>query len=84
MPRGRQRIHTDIRGLASGRLIVLDEVAPRYYGSMQEGDGRSPSRRIKCSCTCGNETVVSLNDFLQGKSRSCGCTRGPKGPWKRL
>ena len=78
MPRGKQRVYTDIRGWVSGRLIVLDEVEPRYYEANQGGSGRSPSRRIKCSCSCGKETVISLNDFLQGKSKSCGCAKGRK------
>lgn len=78
MPRGRQRVYTDIRGLISGCLIIIDEVEPRYYGSTEDGEGRSPSRRVKCACSCGAEKVVSLNDFLQGKSTSCGCNKGPK------
>jgi hypothetical protein len=82
MPRGRQRVYTDIRGWVSGRLVILDEVAHGYAETIRGGDGRSPDRRIRCSCACGRETVVRLNDFMQGKSRSCGCNKGPKGPRK--
>ena len=78
MPRGRQRIYTDIRGLASGRLVALDEVAPQYRVINDAGEGRAPDRRIRCSCACGKEAIVRLNDFLQGKSRSCGCAKGPR------
>lgn len=84
MARGRQRVYTDIRGWVSGRLVILDEVDPHCYEPLHGAEGRSPGRRIRCSCACGRETVVRLNDFLQGKSRSCGCSKGPKGPRKRL
>jgi len=78
MPRGRQRVYSDVRGLASGRLVALDEVDPQYRVINGAGEGRAPDRRIRCSCACGNEAIVRLNDFLQGKSRSCGCGKGPK------
>ena len=31
-----------------------------------------------CSCTCGNETVVSRNALVSGKTKSCGCIRKEK------
>ncbi len=77
MARGRKRIYTDIKGWASGRLVVLGEVHPALPVANISGV-RPPERRIRCACACGRETIVRLNDFLQGKSKSCGCGKGPK------
>jgi hypothetical protein len=78
MARGRQRVYTDIRGWESGRLVVLDEVdTSRRAASTIIGE-RAPERRIRCACACGREKIVRLNDFMQGKSKSCGCGKGPK------
>jgi len=78
MARGRQRVYTDISGWASGRLVVLDEVDTSRLAAHTSDGGRAPERRIRCACACGREKVVRLNDFLQGKSKSCGCGKGPK------
>lgn len=78
MARGRVRVYTNISGLASGRLVVLDEVVTPNPAAAVTGAGRAPERRIRCACSCGREKIVRLNDFLQGKSKSCGCGKGPK------
>lgn len=74
MARGRKRIHTEIIGKASGLLTILYEVDSLPNTS---NDGRA-DRKISCLCACGNKKILRLNDFLQGKSKSCGCAKGPK------
>lgn len=61
MPHPRPR-HSVEKGQRFGRLIVLEETAPR-----------NSSRRVACVCDCGNETTTNLQSLLKGETRSCGC-----------
>lgn len=56
------------KGERFGFLTVIREVEPAIYG-------RSYTRRILCSCDCGNETIVRLPHLLRGATKSCGCYR---------
>jgi hypothetical protein len=37
----------------------------------------SPGRMCECSCDCGTSVVVYRSNLSTGKTRSCGCQRGP-------
>jgi len=54
----------DITGKRFGRLVVT---------------GRSDNEKHKvrwiCKCDCGNETIVTADSLLSGKTKSCGCLR---------
>lgn len=47
-----------------GRLIVVSELAER---------SKHRSRRYKCVCDCGIETIATTNDLRTGHKESCGC-----------
>lgn len=56
----------DISGMKIGKLTVIetcDYIA--HNGKKLSG--------VKCQCDCGNIKIVRRNDFLSGKSKSCGC-----------
>jgi len=52
-------------------LTVIEEVEPYIYESKK---GRCvKTRRYKCKCDCGNETVVRQGCLRNGDTKSCGC-----------
>jgi len=53
----------DMRGVRSGRLLVVSEVKGR--------------KRISwlCLCNCGNKVIVSSDNLRHGNTKSCGCLR---------
>lgn len=53
----------DISGKVFGKLTVI---------SFSHSDRRT---YWNCSCSCGNELTVSLDDLNSGKVKSCGCLR---------
>jgi hypothetical protein len=55
------------QGTQFGRLTVLEEV--------MKGIG---TRRFRCQCVCGRETVAGLNSLRVGKTSSCGCYRSER------
>lgn len=57
------KLAKDITEQRFGRLIALGPVA------------RSASKKVmwRCTCDCGNITVVSAQDLRKGATRSCGC-----------
>jgi hypothetical protein len=63
----------DLTGLKFGKLTVIEEVAPHT-----EPNGRK-SRRWKCKCECGNETVVFGYALIKGHTKSCGCLHKKHG-----
>ena len=36
----------------------------------------------KCVCECGNEVYPAAHDLIKGNTRSCGCSRKTKRPWR--
>lgn len=56
----------DLIGLKFGKLIVIDST-----------DLRSKNGNViwKCKCECGNIDYVSTNNLLNGRVKSCGCSR---------
>lgn len=57
---------TDLTGKKFGRLTVVKEVEPTYYG-------RQKRRRWLCDCECGNQTIVVGAHLTSGNTTSCGC-----------
>lgn len=51
-----------------GRLTVVEE-APRYIAPKTG----KPSRRWRCKCDCGGETVTAAKKLRNGHTTSCGC-----------
>jgi hypothetical protein len=53
----------DLTGKTFGRLTVVEEA------------GRSNAGKVlwRCTCECGNETVVVGGDLRSGRTTSCGC-----------
>lgn len=56
----------NIAGERSGRLEALYRVAPPPH---IKGSGAY----WICKCDCGNYTVVQTQNFLKGRTKSCGC-----------
>lgn len=52
----------DLTGDRYGRLVVVEESERKGY-----------SRRWKCRCDCGNETIVHMSSLRSGNTTSCGC-----------
>ncbi len=56
----------DIIGQTFGQLTVISELSVRsVLGHIM----------IKCSCSCGNSTIVRKSSVTYGTSTSCGCIR---------
>jgi hypothetical protein len=55
--------YKDLTGKTFGRLTVL------RFGPYHE-NGRI---RWVCQCTCGNQTLVTAKDLVNGHTKSCGC-----------
>lgn len=57
-------IPNDLRGLRSGRLLVIEQANGRLHGGLL----------WRCRCDCGNEKVVGAT-FLRRRAatKSCGC-----------
>lgn len=51
----------DIIGKTFGRLTVVEEYKDCH------------PRKVRCVCSCGNETVVVKTDIMAGHTQSCGC-----------
>lgn len=60
----------DLTGQKFGRLLVLEEAAPRFTPS---GIKRT---MWKCQCNCGNIKEVDGNHLRSGHTSSCGCKLG--------
>lgn len=58
----------DLTGQRFGKLVVL-ELGPEPYVS----PSGHRAHRWRCQCECGNETVVTGHNLLDGSVRSCGC-----------
>lgn len=56
-------------GKKIGRLIVIAEL-PRYTYFKKR---KFTFRRVLCRCDCGTEKEVILNNFISGRTQSCGC-----------
>lgn len=54
---------TSLIGRRIGRLTVLECV----------GKDKHNQTRWRCSCDCGNETVISRVSVINGRTKSCGC-----------
>lgn len=57
----------DLTGQVFGKLTAIE-----FAGITRTPNGSS-LRMWKCSCECGNETVVARSSLLSGKTISCGC-----------
>jgi len=46
-----------------------------YYLTVIESVGLAKDKHVlwKCSCKCGNETIVASNALVKGTTKSCGC-----------
>ena len=56
----------DLKNQRFGKLMVLDEAAPVYYGNQKQ-------TMWNCQCDCGRKVVVSTGRLRSGNTRSCGC-----------
>lgn len=62
-----RRAGKDITGLTSGRLTAIEptgERHPKHGGYLW-----------RCRCLCGNDLVITVSQFMQGSTKSCGCLR---------
>lgn len=62
-PMKQLKLRKDLVGSVFGKLTVT-EMLYRYRGI---------HTYCKCSCECGNETIVYLGNLTQGTTSSCGC-----------
>lgn len=53
-------------GQRFGRLVVKEECALKQSGH----------RRFVCTCDCGKETTVNLNNLRRFRTKSCRCEQG--------
>lgn len=60
-----RRLHPFVAGARYGRLTVLEELYRQ--GKYQK------ERAWRCRCDCGQETIVSVGNIVQGGVHSCGC-----------
>jgi hypothetical protein len=67
-------------GRRFGRLKVLRFAGyEATYLQTKDGVRRKTTRRLwKCSCRCGNTTVLTTNVLTRGNTESCGCLRREK------
>jgi len=63
-----EQFDKSIKGQRFGKLIAIE-----YNHTDKHGNAC-----WLCRCDCGNESVVSRNDLLRGKTKSCGCKRHEK------
>lgn len=61
-----QRNRIDLTGRRFGRLIVNEMI----WGH--------PRTKCRCTCDCGNETIVINTQLTNGKTKSCGCYHAQK------
>ena len=59
----------DMTGQRFGRLTVTEFAFTKHYG----GSGRHTHWR--CQCDCGEQTIVSRTNLMNGSVASCGCVR---------
>ena len=57
----------DLVGLRFGKLVVLKRCEVNTNGGKPQWH---------CLCDCGNRTVVSSDQLVSSRTRSCGCLRG--------
>ncbi len=62
----------NIIGQRSGMLTVLNEE------ETIRNKGGQKMRMFRCLCDCGKEKILPLHNIINGKYKSCGCTRFPK------
>jgi hypothetical protein len=60
------RVVACVAGDRYGRLVVIEEVAPRRISDR-------PCRQVHARCDCANEGVFLLEHLRSGNTRSCGC-----------
>lgn len=53
-----------------GRLLVKHELSPRIR---QSNSRTRKDRRFLCSCDCGSEKIIFMNELKNGDTVSCGC-----------
>ena len=75
----------DIKGKKFGRLKVISEFTNNKAKIRQVFNGEIYTSffrkkklylQYRCKCDCGNETVVTSKDLLDGKRVDCGCISG--------
>ena len=55
----------DLTGQTFGRLTVIERAENNKYNQA----------RWKCSCECGNITIVQSANLIKGTTKSCGCLK---------
>lgn len=61
-----QRNRVDLTGQRFGKLVVNEMI----WGQ--------PRTKCRCTCDCGNETIVINTQLTSGKTKSCGCYHAQK------
>ena len=54
-----------------GRLVVEEELPPKFY--LNKKGQKCPIRYFRCKCDCGNYRDVQWSNLRTGKVQSCGC-----------
>lgn len=70
----------DLTGMTAGRLTAIRPDGTKVY-KYRRSDGTVELRKRPlwlCSCECGEETHVTVDDFLNKRVKSCGCLRREK------
>lgn len=59
------RKYKDLKGQGFGNLTVVKYI----------GNDRNRKALWQCKCSCGNETIVRANDLINGRQKTCGCSK---------
>lgn len=63
----------DILGCRFGRLTVVESDPTRQW-----------TRRLRCACDCGGETLTNSTHLKNGNTQSCGCLQQERARASRL
>src|SRR5688572_25134630 len=64
----------DLMGQRFGKLLVME-----FHGTTTGTGDKGKRARWKCTCDCGNETIVSSSNLRMGKVIGCGKCRSKIG-----
>lgn len=64
-------------GKRFARLVVLEELAPVF--ASYKNNPNHKTRKLRCACDCGNETVANAGNLRKGHTQSCGCVQRENG-----
>lgn len=63
-----------VQSIPIGKAKISIGTKMNYLIAVDRGPNtKSKKTQVICQCECGNYTMINLQDFLNGKVKSCGC-----------